>query len=265
MESTRTQRLIKSKHVLLIPLLALMVLALCACSLKVVSPSVTITSSPTDIAAGDITISVDISKFVLSEETSKNVSGEGHIVFYMDVSVPTYYEHSAKSAAGTYVIAHKTYYTWKNVSPGEHTFSVQLVNNKDMPLPSPVVDSITISVAAPQGTPDIQIISPADNSSLTPGNVEVRVELENFIISKSDMGAINRKGEGHLIYYLDEAVPTTQGLPSVTDTSSVSTDINHVWKHIGAGTHTLSVQLVNNDDTPLDEPVVKVITLEVKP
>lgn len=91
------------------------------------------------------------------------------------------------------------------------------------------------------------------------------INVSSFIISKEDMGVINRKGEGHIIYYLDEDAPITPGLPAVTDTSVVSTDTRYLWKSVIEGNHTFSIQLVNNDDTPLDIPIVKVITLDMKP
>ena len=65
---------------------------------------------------------------------------------------------------------------------------------------------------------------------------------------------INRKGEGHLIYYRDEDPPVVPREPAVTDTSVVSSDLKYLWKDVREGKHVLSVQLVNNDDTPLDVP-----------
>jgi hypothetical protein len=257
---------ISTRQIGLIFLLTLIAIALSACGLPTAKPEVKIISPQAGIPAGDVTIAVDISNFeLLAGSGIKNESGKGHIIFYKDIPVPTYYEHSAVSKAGTYSIEHEISYTWENITPGEHTFSVQLVNNQDMPLPAAIVDSITINVGPPEGNPEIQIITPLDQSSLPPGNISIRTSVKNFIVSQEDMGVLNRKGEGHLIYYLDEAAPVIPGEPAVTDTSMVSSQLSHMWKAVKEGKHTLSVQLVNNDDTPLDSPVVKVISLDVKP
>ena len=78
------------------------------------------------------------------------------------------------------------------------------------------------------------------------------------------MGVLNRKGEGHLIYYIDEDPPLTQSEPAVTETSIVSVNLLHLWKPIPEGEHTFAVQLVNNDDTPLDPTVTAKIMLNIK-
>jgi hypothetical protein len=57
---------------------------------------------------------------------------------------------------------------------------------------------------------------------------------------------------------------TDAGTQATTDTSVVSTDSSHLWKSVQAGNHTFSVQLVNNDDTPLETPVVSSVSVTVQ-
>ena len=231
------------------------VMALVSCSPVQGQPSVKISGGP-DVFAGDVTISADIAGYDIAGDT-------GHIIYYMDISVPTYYAHSAISKAGTCAVSTETSHTWKDVSPGEHKFSVQLVKNDNSPLPVPIVDSITINVGAPEKGPELSITNPSDGASLTPGNILVMLEVKNFIISSEDMGVLNREGEGHLIYYLDEEPPVDQGIPAKTDTSIVSTELKHLWKAVKEGQHVISVQLVNNDDTPLETPVIESVSIDV--
>ncbi len=122
---------------------------------------------------------------------------------------------------------------------------------------------MTVTVGPPKGDPNIMVMTPKDGSQLPPGNIVISVGANNFIISSSDMGAFNRKGEGHFIYYLDEEPPIDKGVPATTDTSMVSTETQYMWKNIGVGKHTLSVQLVNNNDTPLDKPIVMTVSVDV--
>ncbi len=240
----------------IIALLIILSMVLVSCGLQGKKPSV-IMNMDKEIPAGNVTVSVNI--------TDHEMSGDmGHIIYYMDTSVPTYYAHSAISKAGTYAISNETTHTWTGVSPGEHVFTVQLVYNDNTPLPIPVTESMTVNIKAPEGVPQLIITNPADGAAIAPGNIMIQLKASNFIISGKNMGVVNRKGEGHLLYYLDEAPPADKGIPATTDTSVVSTDLQLLWKNIAQGKHTFSAQLVNNDDTPLEPPVTVNIALELK-
>ncbi|WP_068965114.1 hypothetical protein [Desulfosporosinus sp. BG] len=263
MDENKPKKLIR--RLSLIFFLLLNALVLTACSQATSKPEITIKTQEAGLAAGDVTISADVANFELvDQEGEQNNPGKGHIIYYMDVPVPKYYEHTAISKPGTYGIASNTSYTWKGVTPGEHTFSVQLVNNNDSPLPAPAINSKTVNVGPPAGKPDILIVTPAEGAQLGPGTIALSVKINNFVISKDDMGVVNRKGEGHLIYYLDENPPVDPGVPALTDRSFVSTDLNRLWKDVSEGKHTFSVQLVNNDDTPLDVPVVVTMPIDLQ-
>ena len=249
----------QKRNIKIVALLLLAVVIALACSSCNIAYQAAIKIAVEDNPrASDVTVSAEVSGYTLGE-------GQGQIVYYLDASVPTYYEHSAVSKAGTYAVSTDTSYTWTNVTPGEHTFAVQLVNKETMPLPSPVTDRATVTVGAPEGDPGLSITNPADGDSLPPGNILIMAEVQNFVVSAEDMGVVIREGEGHLIYYIDEDPPTDAGTPAKTDTCAVSTELSHLWKSIPQGQHTFSVQLVNNDDTPLDTPVTATVTLDVKP
>jgi hypothetical protein len=227
------------------------------------SPDIKITAPVDGAAAGEVTVSVDISNFKLVQGSSRQ--GEGLVMYYLDTYVPTYYYHPAITTGGTYAARAETSYTWENVPPGPHTFSAQLVNNDNGPMPIPAVATVTVNIGAPQGSPGLKITSPEDGSELPPGMIIIIAEASSFIISEKDMGPVNRPGSGHFIYYMDEKPPTDQGQPALTDNSIVSTALIQRWKSITEGTHTFAVQLVNNDDTPLDPPVTASATLSIKP
>jgi hypothetical protein len=247
-----------------VAVLCMTLLAMSSCGVPAQQPSLVIKAPQSGVSAGDVTISVDVSNFTLLDRaTGPNAISQGHIIYYLDTAVPTYYAHSAFSKAGTFALSSERSFTWSNIPPGQHTFSAQLVNHDSTPLPAPVVASVTIDVAAPQGNPEIVFLTPVDAASLGPGNIVVELKVNNFIINSQSAGVANRPGEGHLIYYLDETPPTDQGKPAVTDLSIVSANLRHLWKSVNIGKHTLSVQLVNNDDTPLAVPVVVTISITV--
>jgi hypothetical protein len=118
--------------------------------------------------------------------------------------------------------------------------------------PSPSASASTFSGFIPI----VQITQPLDESILPEGDVTVSVVISFFnIVDK--LGKSNIQGEGHLVYYLDVEPPTGPGQPALS-ASGTSADVaktSYTWQNVKAGLHLLSVQLVNNDDSPLIPPV----------
>lgn len=91
------------------------------------------------------------------------------------------------------------------------------------------------------------------------GDVEVEAYPRDFqVVDKLGREASN--GEGHVHFYLDvKQIPTTPGRPAVTSdgkTYHATAQTTYTWMDVPKGTHTLAAQLVNNDHTPLEPPVV---------
>jgi hypothetical protein len=125
---------------------------LSGCTTTPANPTLKITS-PTNgatLKAGDIEVKADVTNFkVVDKQGQANVTGEGHLHFYMDVSpLPSATGQPAIPANPNAVWAHisGTSYTFKNVPPGQHTFAVQLVNNDHTPVIPLVTDSVTVTV-----------------------------------------------------------------------------------------------------------------------
>jgi hypothetical protein len=91
------------------------------------------------IPAGNVTISVKVTNF--------NGAGQfnGMIYYYLDVEAPTAAFKLASTAQGTFAASTSNNYTWSNVAPGAHTFSVELVNTAGTPIMPPLVDKISVS------------------------------------------------------------------------------------------------------------------------
>ena len=147
-------------------LLVVTLFALAACSSSgSKAPSIGITSpmNGSTISAGNVIVSVKVSNFnIVNKLGQTNVSGEGHIHYFFDVDAPTTQGQPAVTAAGTYAATAATSYTWSNVTPGTHSFSVELVNNDHTPLNPPYVAKIIVTVS-PISTP-----SPTPTASSTP-------------------------------------------------------------------------------------------------
>lgn len=117
------------------------------------------------------------------------------------------------------------------------------------------------------GAPNIVITTPANGSTVEGGNVKVRVDVERFDLTR-EIGGSAAAGEGHIHYYLDaENIPTTPGAPAILPEESryhVSAKRSYTWKDVSQGVHTFSVQLVNNDMTPLEPPITAATTVTVE-
>ena len=217
-------------------------------------------------AIGDVTVSVDVSNFkIVAKQGQVAVKGEGHLHYFMDVPAPTAQGKLAVTQAGTYAHVTSEAYTWHNVGGGSHTFSVELVNNDHTPLNPPVVVTKTILVIPEIGTPQAVILTPRDGAVLPAGDITIATQVSNFnLVDK--LGQPNAAREGHLHYFIDMDAPTTQGQPAVGPQGSyvATAQDSNTWKNVKAGTHTFSIELVNNDHTPLNPPVVAKITVTLQ-
>jgi len=120
--------------------------------------------------------------------------------------------------------------------------------------PTPTVNvtpTPTMNVTPITGA-NVTIVSPEEGASIAAGNVTVTVNLTNFT-PVEPTGQPNAPGEGHLHYYLDAPVPTNESAPAIPETGGyvISTNTSYTWENVTPGEHNLSVQLVNNDHTPL--------------
>jgi hypothetical protein len=117
---------------------------------------------------------------------------------------------------------------------------------------------------APQ-EPRILIINPPAESTITDNSITINTFVERFeLVSKVGQG--NSPGEGHIIYYMDVAPPMEQGQSTLTadGTCAISTEKSYTWDNIQPGSHVFWVQLVNNDNTPLQPPEAVRVYVTVK-
>ena len=112
----------------------------------------------------------------------------------------------------------------------------------------------------------IEIVSPQDGATLPPGDITVTVAVTNFnIVDKQ--GQANIPGEGHVHFFLDTTPPQTPGQPAVPSSGTWAhvSGTTYTFKNVTEGTHTIAVELVNNDHTALNPPEVYDISVNVSP
>ncbi|GLI47112.1 fasciclin domain-containing protein [Methanoculleus bourgensis] len=120
--------------------------------------------------------------------------------------------------------------------------------------PTPTVNvtpTPTVNVT-PTAEANVTITSPKEGVNITTRNVTVSVNVTNFTLVEPT-GQPNAPGEGHLHYYLDAVVPTNASAPAIPETGgyAISTNTSYTWEDVPSGEHNFSVQLVNNDHTPV--------------
>ncbi|VVB69289.1 Uncharacterised protein [uncultured archaeon] len=102
-----------------------------------------------EVAAGSVTISVEVMNFILADKLGKaNVAGEGHLHWFMDAITPTTPGKNAKAKQGRNAPSSSALvksYTWTNVAAGMHNFSVELVANDHTPLSPPTWAEVNVT------------------------------------------------------------------------------------------------------------------------
>ncbi len=103
--------------------------------------------------------------------------------------------------------------------------------------------------------PRVLIVNPAAESAQSAGPVTITTYVERFTLVDPGTGG-NSPGEGHLVYYMDADPPIVQGVSALTEngTYALSTDTTYTWEDVPPGQHVFWVQLVNDNDTPLEPP-----------
>lgn len=194
---------------------------------------------------------------------------EQKLIYYLDVTPPTEAGHSVKTAAGSFLEpslegVYEYSVEWKDIPAGKHVFSAQLANYDYTPLNPPVTVQTTVTIPSEimNQEPALQMIDLQFDYDFALNSVSVY----DFRLNDDAIGKANIPGEGHFIYYLDVDPPTKQGQSALTapDTYKVSAS-SIPWKNMQPGVHTFSVQLVNNDNTPLSPAVISQTTVELMP
>jgi hypothetical protein len=114
--------------------------------------------------------------------------------------------------------------------------------------------------------PAVEITYPPEGAEPLPaGDILVALTVRSFGIV-DEIGSKTKDGVGHVVYYLDvEDIPAEGDAATVEGSgrAKASAQTNHTWKDVAAGRHTLGVQLVNNDGTPLDRPATDTVRIVV--
>jgi hypothetical protein len=109
-------------------------------SIKILTPK-----AGSTVHGSTVEVSVLVTSFnIVNRQFHAPVAGEGHVHFYLDAkALPR--THTYPSPV-TYRSISGTTYGWTGVSPGRHTFAVQLVGNDHVPLRPAAKNQVTVTV-----------------------------------------------------------------------------------------------------------------------
>jgi len=111
------------------------------------------------------------------------------------------------------------------------------------PPPPPPAPKPTFSITEPVAG---DVVLASDDFA----DINVVISTSNLIVKPA--GSAAKAGEGHFRISLDEGSP----VDFYTKTYTLNS--------VGIGSHTITVEIVNNDNTPYSPPIVKTVTFEVK-
>lgn len=141
-----------------------------------------------------------------------------------------------------------------NIQPGTHSFKLQVVHDDHTPFSPDISITRTVKVTdAPSGSPTLVILSPSGaltSSANVNNSFVVSFLLSNFMLA-NPVGQPNALNTGHIHVFVDGAYVT------------IWAQSDGVPLRLQAGSHTIKLQLVNNDHSALSPDVSKSITVNV--
>jgi hypothetical protein len=223
-------------------------------SLKVVSPV-----DGANITTTDIPVTVEVSNFKISaaDVGMPDKPGEGHIHVMIDGMnmgvLFNFYTTPTFTLPG------------RGIKPGKHKLIFDLASNTHMDMPDtaaevnidyePTNPQLEPAPAANAGTPSVKILRPADGATAGP-QVTLQVQPTNFTPAQDLEGKPNLAGYGHYHVFVDmsmEAVPSSSGMMNMAGmvlmpgSNTFNVDLG-AWP---AGKHTITIEIVQNDHTPI--------------
>jgi hypothetical protein len=233
-------------------------------SLKVIAPT-----AGQKITSTDIPVTVAVSNFIISPAHvgMPDQPGEGHIHVMLDgMNMGVLFNFYT---APTFTLL------GEGIKPGQHKLVFDLASNTHEDIENTAQEvSIDYEPTNPQpapasaavsGAPEVKILSPADGATVGP-QVTFQVQPANFTPSTGLEGKGNLKGYGHYHVYVDMNMASSSsgmmsmaGMVLMPGTNTFTVDLS-AWPK---GTHVVTVELVNNDHTPVAGSMPAMVTLNL--
>ena len=234
-------------------------------SLAVLSPA-----GGDTITSTDIPVSVQVSNFTLSpvDVGLPDKDGEGHIHVMLDGMnmgvLFNFYTSSSFTLPG------------EGIKPGQHTLTFDLASNTHMDMED-TVTSVTVNyqpltaqplpqATSPAGSPEVSIAWPP-NAAVVGPQFTVQLQRNSFTPALELEGKPNLAGYGHYHVFVDMdmagmsgGMMSMAGMIGMPASDSVPLDLR-AWPN---GQHTITVEPVQNDHTPIQGATPAMITITLQ-
>ena len=111
------------------------------------------------------------------------------------------------------------------------------------------------SVLAQVTTPTLKVVTTGAGQTIYGQRIPILFATENVQLVDYQKNPTNIKGQGHIHVWLDEKNPSAQNAKIVTEQNTLYTDVPY-------GDHTLKAELVNNNHSSMNPPVVVNVTFK---
>jgi hypothetical protein len=237
--------------------------------IAVISPSNGDTVSTTDLP-----VSVQVSNFTLSapDVGMPDRDGEGHIHVMLDGMnmgvLFNFYTTPTFTLPG------------EGIRPGQHTLTFDLASNTHMDMED-TVTNVTFNyqpltpqpapqASAPSASPEVSIMWPPDGATVGPV-FTLQVTETNFTPSLQLEGKPNLAGYGHYHVFIDmpmmdmsagggSGMMSMAGMIGMPGNDSIPVDLR-AWPN---GKHTITVEPVQNDHTPIQGAKEAMVTITLQ-
>jgi plastocyanin len=236
-------------------------------SLRILSPT-----EGTRVTSTDIPVQLEVSSFSLSaaDVGLPDVNGEGHIHVMLDgMNMGVLFNFFTTP---TFTLLGDA------IPPGRHTLIFDLASNTHMDMED-TVQHVTIdyqptnprpapAMVANPGPPTVKVTSPADGAAVDP-KFTLQVDKTNFSPSLGLEGKPDQAGFGHYHVMVDMDVfpmmmmggmMAMDGMVAMPGSDTIPLDLS-AWP---PGKHTITVEPVQNDHTPIEGATPGMITINLQ-
>ncbi len=239
-------------------------------SLSILSPQ-----AGENVTSTDIPVSIQVSNLSLSSADVglPDKDGEGHIHVMLDGMnmgvLFNFYTSPTFTLPG------------QGMKPGQHTLTFDLASNTHVDMED-TVTNVTINyqpatakaapqASSPSGTPEVTVVWPPNGATVGP-LFTLQVSRNNFTPSFELEGKPNLAGYGHYHVFVDMpmmdmggdhgdmGMMSMAGMIGMPGTDSIPVDLR-AWPN---GQHTITVEPVQNDHTPIQGAKEAMITITLQ-
>ena len=112
---------------------------------------------------------------------------------------------------------------------------------------------LTTAVLAQNPAPILEVVTPSEGQTIYGNKVPILFSVENFQLVDYQTNKLLQAGQGHIHLWLDDSNPTPESAVKLTSDEFTFSDVAY-------GNHTLRTELVNNNHTSLNPPVVMTVS-----